>query len=116
MKIWIGIAIAVVVLMAFAGLLPLPGQKDNVTPHSDPAMAGKGPDVQPPVGPAPSPPAQLGGGVPPAPGGDPTARAGRPTGETSEYTATGASPGSTVPNASAPVQGGSTPPPVQPPR
>jgi hypothetical protein len=80
MKIWIPIAIAVIVLLAFAGLLPLPGQKDNVTTHSQPAPPGTSPQVEAPTGPPPSPPSQPGaGGTPPPPGGKPTPASGSPT-------------------------------------
>ena len=51
MKIWIPIAILVIVLLAFAGLLPLPGQKDNVTPSTQPGS----PQVEAPKGPPEAP-------------------------------------------------------------
>lgn len=35
--LWIVLGFIVIVLMLIAGFLPLPGQKDNVTPHSQPA-------------------------------------------------------------------------------
>jgi hypothetical protein len=35
--LWIVLGFIVIVLMLIAGLLPLPGQKDNVTPHSQPS-------------------------------------------------------------------------------
>ncbi len=44
------IGIALIVVALFAGLLPLPGQKDNVTPHTEPAPAGS-PAPKPPAGP-----------------------------------------------------------------
>lgn len=55
MKIWIPIAILVIVAMAFAGLLPLPGQKDNVTTHTQPAPPGTSPVPTPPQGPPTAP-------------------------------------------------------------
>jgi hypothetical protein len=48
---WIIIAIAAIVVALFAGLLPLPGQKDNVTPQSQPAPAGTSPTPDLPKGP-----------------------------------------------------------------
>jgi hypothetical protein len=86
MKIWIPIAIAVIVVLAVAGLLPLPGQKDNVTPHSQPGA----PQVEAPTGPPPSPPSQAGAGatVPP-PGGNPALPPGGPSSSTSDHTVTG---------------------------
>lgn len=35
--IWIVVGFIVIVLMLLGGLLPLPGQKDNVTPLTEPA-------------------------------------------------------------------------------
>ena len=52
MKIWIAVALIAIVLLAFAGLLPLPGQKDNVTPMTQP---GSSPQVEAPKGPAQAP-------------------------------------------------------------
>jgi hypothetical protein len=58
MKIWIAVAILVIVLLAFAGLLPLPGQKDNVTPMTQPGSpsvtAPKGPPEAPTTPPGPA--------------------------------------------------------------
>ncbi len=51
MKIWIGVAIVAIIVMALAGFLPLPGQKDNVTPHTQPAPAGTSPPAELPKGP-----------------------------------------------------------------
>ena len=51
MKIWIPVAILVIVVLAFAGLLPLPGQKDNVTPMTQPGS----PQVEAPKGPPETP-------------------------------------------------------------
>jgi hypothetical protein len=48
---WIIIALAAIVVALFAGLLPLPGQKDNVTPHSQPAPSGTSPSPNSPKGP-----------------------------------------------------------------
>ena len=39
--IWIVLGFIVIVLMLMAGLLPLPGQKDNVTPLTEPAPSGQ---------------------------------------------------------------------------
>jgi len=39
--IWIVLGCIVIVLMLMAGLLPLPGQKDNVTPLTEPAPSGQ---------------------------------------------------------------------------
>lgn len=75
MKIWIPVAILVIVLMLFAGLIPLPGQKDNETLLTQPGT----PQVEAPTGPAASPPAQVGAGAtPPPPGGDPAPHPGMP--------------------------------------
>ena len=86
MKIWIPIAIAVIVILAVAGLLPLPGQKDNVTIHSQPGA----PQVEAPTGPGPSPPSQAGADAKaPPPGGNPAAPPGGFSGSTSGHTVTG---------------------------
>ena len=95
MKIWIPVAIVVIVLLAVAGLLPLPGQKDNVTPHSEPAAAeGVGaPQPKAPVGPPPSPPSQAGANAEaPPPGGKPTPSPGGPSDSVSGHTVTGDAP------------------------
>ena len=86
MKIWIPIIIAVIVILAVAGLLPLPGQKDNVTTHSQP---GTSPQVEAPTGPAPSPPSQAGADAKaPPPGGNPSAPPGGPSESVSDHTVT----------------------------
>lgn len=54
MKIWIPIVILVIIVLLFAGFLPLPGQKDDKTPMTQPGVA---PQAQVPKGPPPSPPA-----------------------------------------------------------
>jgi hypothetical protein len=90
MKIWIPIAIVAIFLLAVAGLLPLPGQKDNVTPHSQP---GASPHVEAPKGPPPSPPAQVGAGATtPPPGGTPSGTPGTATSAASGQTMTGSAP------------------------
>ena len=47
-SVWLIVGLIAVVLFAFSGLAPLPGQKDNVTAHSQPD-----PDLKPtkPTGP-----------------------------------------------------------------
>ena len=35
--LWVVIGIVVIVILLVFGFLPLPGQKDNITPHSEPA-------------------------------------------------------------------------------
>lgn len=35
--LWVVVGVIVIVLMLLAGFLPLPGQKDNVTPSTEPA-------------------------------------------------------------------------------
>src|SRR5690606_15388312 len=93
MKIWIPLAIIVIVLLAVAGLLPLPGQKDNVTPHSQPAAGGSAPKVEAPTGPAPSPPSQVGAGATqPPPGGTPAGTPGSTAESASDHTMTGSAP------------------------
>jgi hypothetical protein len=39
--LWIVIGFIIIVLMLIGGLLPLPGQKDNVTPLTEPAPSGQ---------------------------------------------------------------------------
>jgi hypothetical protein len=48
-SVWLIVGLIAVVALAFIGLAPLPGQKDNVTVHSQPSA-----DVKPtsPTGPA----------------------------------------------------------------
>jgi len=41
--LWIIIGVIVIVVMLFGGLLPLPGQKDNVTPHTEPSPPAQSP-------------------------------------------------------------------------
>jgi hypothetical protein len=41
--LWIIIGVIVIVVMLVAGLLPLPGQKDNVTPQTEPSPPGQSP-------------------------------------------------------------------------
>ena len=50
-NLWIGIAIVVIVIVLVAGFLPLPGQKDNVTPHVQPSPPAPPPAAQLPKGP-----------------------------------------------------------------
>jgi len=89
---WIIIAVLGVVVLLFAGLLPLPGQKDNVTPHVEPSPPGTSPQVQAPKGPPPSPPSEAGAGTQPPPGGTPSASPGSATDNVSGQTATDAAP------------------------
>jgi len=49
--VWVIVGIAVIIAVLFAGLLPLPDQKDNVTPATQPAPAGKSPQPSAPQGP-----------------------------------------------------------------
>lgn len=49
--VWVIVGIAVIIAVLFAGFLPLPGQKDNVTPTSQPAPAGQSPQPTTPKGP-----------------------------------------------------------------
>lgn len=49
--IWVVVGVAVIVAMLFAGFLPLPGQKDNVTPGTQPSPAGRSPEPTKPGGP-----------------------------------------------------------------
>lgn len=83
---WIIIAVLAIVVLVFAGLLPLPGQKDNVTSHSQPAAAGGQPTAQAPKGPPPSPPSEPDKGTQPPPGGTPSSSPGSPTESTSSAT------------------------------
>jgi hypothetical protein len=90
---WIILAIVAIVILLFAGLLPLPGQKDNVTPNVQPSAPGTQPQAEAPKGPLPSPPADPGvGGTQPPPGGTPAASPGGPTSSASKQTMTGDSP------------------------
>jgi hypothetical protein len=89
---WIIVAIVAIVVLMFAGLLPLPGQKDNVTPHVQPSPPGTQPQAEAPKGPPPSPPSEPGAGTPPPPGGTPSASPGGPTTSSSGQTMTSDSP------------------------
>lgn len=90
---WIIVAVLAIVVLMFAGLLPLPGQKDNVTSHSQPAPSGQSPVAELPKGPPPSPPSEPGQGTQPPPGGTPAATPGSATGGTSSATVTDTGPG-----------------------
>jgi hypothetical protein len=89
---WVIIAIVAIVVLMFAGLLPLPGQKDKVTPNVQPSAPGTQPQAEAPKGPPPSPPSEPGKGTPPPPGGTPSASPGGPTTSSSDQTMTGDSP------------------------
>jgi hypothetical protein len=89
---WIIIAIIAIVVLLFAGLLPLPGQKDNVTPNVQPSPPGTQPQVEAPKGPPPSAPSEPGAGTQPPPGGTPSASPGSATNAASGQTMTGDSP------------------------
>jgi hypothetical protein len=89
---WIIIAIVAIVVALFAGLLPLPGQKDNVTPNVQPSAPGTQPQAQAPKGPPPSPPSEPGAGTQPPPGGTPSASPGSATNAASSQTMTGDTP------------------------
>src|SRR5687767_9748449 len=89
MKIWIPVALVAIVLLLFAGLLPMPGQKDNVTPHTQP---GTSPQVEAPKGPPPSPSNEAGRGTQPPPGGTPSPSPGSANSASSGQTMTGTSP------------------------
>ena len=89
---WIIVAVIGIVVLLFAGLLPLPGQKDNVTPSTQPSPPGTSPQAQAPKGPPPSPPSEPGAGTQPPPGGTPSASPGSATSSTSGQTMTGATP------------------------
>lgn len=39
--LWVIVGIAIIIALLFAGFLPLPGQKDNETPLTEPAPQGK---------------------------------------------------------------------------
>jgi hypothetical protein len=49
--VWVIVGIAVIIAVLFAGFLPLPDQKDNVTPTTQPAPAGTAPQPSAPQGP-----------------------------------------------------------------
>ncbi|HEX2828816.1 MAG TPA: hypothetical protein VHP37_20870 [Burkholderiales bacterium] len=74
---WIIIAVVAIVILLFAGLLPLPGQKDNTTPNVQPSAPGTQPSVEAPKGPPPSLPADASASATqPPPGGTPGSAAG----------------------------------------
>jgi flagellar basal body-associated protein FliL len=74
---WIIIAVVVIVVLLFAGLLPMPGQKNNTTPNVQPSAPGTQPAAEAPKGPTPSAPADAGANVTaPPPGGAPSASPG----------------------------------------
>ena len=74
---WIIIAVVAIVILLFAGLLPLPGQKNNTTPNVQPSAPGTQPQAEAPKGPPPSPPADAGANTTqPPPGGTPSASPG----------------------------------------
>jgi hypothetical protein len=50
--VWVIVGIGVIIAVLFAGLLPLPGQKDNPTPREQPSPAGTSPQPTAPTGPA----------------------------------------------------------------
>jgi hypothetical protein len=90
---WIIIAVVAIVILLFAGLLPLPGQKDNTTPSVQPSAPGTQPAAEAPKGPPPSPPADATANVTqPPPGGTPSASPGGATDKASGQTMTGDSP------------------------
>jgi hypothetical protein len=43
---WIIIGVVAIVILLFLGFLPLPGQKDNVTPHVQPSPPGTQPAAE----------------------------------------------------------------------
>ncbi len=49
--VWVIVGIAVIVAVLFAGFLPLPGQKDNVTERTQPSPPGQSPTPTRPTGP-----------------------------------------------------------------
>lgn len=74
---WIIVAVVVIVVLLFAGLLPMPGQKNKTTPNVQPSAPGTQPAAEVPKGPAPSAPADAGANVTaPPPGGTPSASPG----------------------------------------
>lgn len=87
---WIVIAVVAIIILLYAGLLPLPGQKDKVTPHTEPS--GTSPQVQAPKGPPSNPSSVPGAGTQPPPGGTPSATPGSTGNATSSQTTTGAGP------------------------
>ncbi|MDB5866146.1 MAG: hypothetical protein JWO70_3952 [Betaproteobacteria bacterium] len=89
---WIVIAVVAIVVLLFAGLLPLPGQKDKVTPLTQPSPPGTQPQAEAPKGPPPSPPSEAGAGTQPPPGGTPSGTPGSATNAASAQTMTDAAP------------------------
>jgi hypothetical protein len=89
---WIIIAIAVIVVLLFAGLLPMPGQKDKTTPNVQPSPPGTQPQAEAPKGPPPSPPSEPGQGTQPPPGGTPAASPGSASNSSSSQTMTDSAP------------------------
>ena len=78
--IWIIVAIVAIVVLLFAGLLPMPGQKDKTTPNAQPSAPGTQPRVEAPKGPPPSPPADsAANATQPPPGGTPSGAPGGTT-------------------------------------
>ena len=75
---WIIVAVIGIVILLFAGLLPLPGQKDNVTPHTEPSAPGTSPQARAPTGPPPSPSSERGTGTQPPPGSATSAASSQP--------------------------------------
>jgi hypothetical protein len=62
-KIWVVVlGIVAVILLAFAGLAPLPGQKDVPTPYNEPSPPGQSPAPPPPGGPPHTIPGDTPGG------------------------------------------------------
>lgn len=53
--LWVVIGILLIVAVLFAALMPLPGEKDDTTPHAEPAPGGALTPT-PPTGPAESSP------------------------------------------------------------
>jgi hypothetical protein len=90
---WIIIGVIIVVVALFAGFLPLPGQKDNETPHVQPSAPGTQPQAEVPTGPPASPPGDPNATVTqPPPGGTPAAPPGSGSNDVSNHTASGESP------------------------
>jgi hypothetical protein len=58
--IWLVIGLVVLVVAVFAGLAPLPGEKDEPSPHVQPAPAGQSPEPTKPAGPPTDSPANPG--------------------------------------------------------
>jgi hypothetical protein len=56
--LWVVLGVAVIVLVVFAGLAPLPGQKDEPTPLTEDVVPGKAPRPPLPSGPPHSKPGE----------------------------------------------------------